>query len=296
MAEDEIEYEGLSSDAGLAVNMAAGALAGITEHAVMFPVDSIKTRMQVFATNQAAVYSGVGNAFTRISATEGMRALWRGVNSVILGAGPAHAVHFGTYEAVKELTGGNRGGNQFMSTSIAGAAATVASDALMNPFDVVKQRMQLHDSEFRSVFKCARTVYQNEGLAAFYISYPTTLTMTVPFTAAQFSVYEYVKRVLNPSNSYSPVTHMVAGGIAGGVAAGLTTPLDVAKTLLQTKGTSTEKDILSARGMVDAVRIIYARDGFKGFWRGLTPRVLTFMPSNALCWLSYEFFKAAIRD
>lgn len=72
--------------------------------------------MQVFATNQAAVYSGVGNAFTRISATEGMRALWRGVNSVILGAGPAHAVHFGTYEAIKELTGGNRGGNQFMST------------------------------------------------------------------------------------------------------------------------------------------------------------------------------------
>ena len=72
--------------------------------------------MQVFATNQAAIYTGVGNAFSRISSTEGMRALWRGVNSVIMGAGPAHAVHFGMYEAVKELTGGNRGGNQFLST------------------------------------------------------------------------------------------------------------------------------------------------------------------------------------
>jgi solute carrier family 25 iron transporter 28/37 len=67
--------------------------------------------MQVFATSPAAVYTGIGNAFTRISSTEGVRALWRGVSSVIVGAGPAHAVHFGTYEAIKELTGGNREGN-----------------------------------------------------------------------------------------------------------------------------------------------------------------------------------------
>ncbi len=67
--------------------------------------------MQVFATSPAAVYTGIGNAFTRISSTEGVRALWRGVSSVIMGAGPAHAVHFGTYEAIKELTGGNKEGS-----------------------------------------------------------------------------------------------------------------------------------------------------------------------------------------
>src|ERR1700734_2993901 len=72
--------------------------------------------MQVFATSPAAVYTGVGNAFTRISSTEGLRALWRGVSSVILGAGPAHAVHFGTLEAVKELAGGNEAGNQWIAT------------------------------------------------------------------------------------------------------------------------------------------------------------------------------------
>jgi hypothetical protein len=72
--------------------------------------------MQVFATSPAAVYTGIGNAFTRISSTEGMRALWRGVSSVILGAGPAHAVHFGMYEAMKELAGGNAAGNQWLAT------------------------------------------------------------------------------------------------------------------------------------------------------------------------------------
>lgn len=193
--------------------------------------------------------------------------------------------------------------------AVAGASATIASDALMNPFDgkrtlmkalitchqqvpVIKQRMQVHQSEFRSVFTCARTVYQKEGLNAFYVSYPTTLTMTVPFTAVQFTVYEEIKKMLNPSGVYSPTTHMIAGGLAGGVAAGVTTPLDVAKTLLQTRGSSADAEIRSTKGMIDAFRIIWRRDGMKGFARGLSPRVLTFMPSNALCWLSYEFFSA----
>lgn len=75
-----------------------------------------QTRMQVFTTSPAAMYTGIGNAFTRISATEGMRTMWRGVSSVILGAGPAHAVHFGTYEFVKEAAGGNLEGNQWLAT------------------------------------------------------------------------------------------------------------------------------------------------------------------------------------
>ncbi|KAJ7449541.1 mitochondrial carrier domain-containing protein [Mycena latifolia] len=292
---EEVDYEALPPNAGPLVNMLAGALAGISEHAVMYPIDSIKTRMQVFSASPAAVYSGVGNAFTRISSTEGIRALWRGVSSVVLGAGPAHAVHFGTLEAVKELAGGNRGGPQWLATSLAGASATIAADALMNPFDVIKQRMQVHKSEFRSVLTCARVVFRNEGLSAFYVSYPTTLAISIPFNAIQFTVYEQVKRLMNPRHEYSPATHIVAGGVAGAFAAAVTTPLDVAKTILQTRGTSHDPDIRNTRGMIDALRVIWVKDGLKGYGRGLTPRVLTIMPSTALCWLSYEFFKAAIR-
>ncbi|QRV74078.1 mitochondrial carrier protein [Ceratobasidium sp. AG-Ba] len=289
---EEVDYEALPSNAGLGVNMLAGAMAGISEHAVMFPLDSIKTRMQVITANNVAVYSSLGNAVQRIASTEGLRTLWRGVASVIMGAGPAHAVHFGTYEAVKELAGGNTGGHHPGATR---ACATIASDALMNPFDVIKQRMQIKDSAFRSVLTCARTVYRNEGLTAFYISYPTTLTMSVPFTAVQFTAYESIKRALNPTDQYSPITHVTAGGMAGGIAAAITTPLDVAKTLLQTRGSSNDPQIRNAQGMRDAFRIIYERNGLQGFARGLTPRVVTFMPSNALCWLCYEFFKMAIR-
>jgi solute carrier family 25 iron transporter 28/37 len=103
--------------------MAAGALAGISEHGIMFPIDSIKvrrrprhshadvsscaqTRMQVYTNTPAAIYTGMGDAYRRISNLEGHRRLWRGVWSVVLGAGPAHAVYFGARHCAK--VGGRR--------------------------------------------------------------------------------------------------------------------------------------------------------------------------------------------
>jgi len=91
--------------------------------------------MQVFTASPVAVYTGMTQAFRRIASTEGSWRLWRGVSSVILGAGPAHAVYFGVYEIAKEGLGGNGGGQQVLATAGAGAMATIASDALMNPFD-----------------------------------------------------------------------------------------------------------------------------------------------------------------
>lgn len=149
----------------------------------------------------------------------------------------------------------------------------------------------MHGSHHRGVFACASSVYRQEGLRAFYVSYPTTLAMTVPFTAVQFSTYEWAKKVLNPSESYSPVTHAIAGGFSGAVAAAITTPLDVAKTLLQTRGSSTDAAIRNASGMFEAFRIIYEREGLKGFSRGMSARIATHIPANALCWLSYEGFR-----
>ena len=144
--------------------------------------------------------------------------------------------------------------------------------------------MQVHGSTYTSIAHCARSVFKNEGLSAFYVSYPTTLTMTVPFTAAQFMAYESLSRSMNPSKKYDPLTHCVAGGLAGGVAAAVTTPLDVIKTLLQTRGTSIDPEIRNARGLSEAASIIKRRNGWKGFFRGLRPRIITTMPSTAICW------------
>lgn len=279
LVEDEYDYEALGENSTLAANLIAGAFAGIMEHTVMYPIDAIKTRMQIVNPRPSAVYTGITQALTKISATEGARSLWKGMTSVILGAGPAHAVYFGTYEAVKQHLGGNVGsGHHPFIAAGGGACATIASDALMNPFDVIKQRMQVHGNTFTTVWDCAKKVFQAEGLSAFYISYPTTLTMTIPFTAIQFSAYESLSKLFNPQKIYDPLTHVLAGGLAGAVASAATTPLDVIKTMLQTRGTADDYRIRSSRGLFDAAKIIFEREGWKGFLRGLRPRIVSTMP------------------
>jgi hypothetical protein len=170
----------------------------------------------------------------------------------------------------------------------------------MNPFDVIKQRMQMHGSTYTSLVDCARKVFRSEGLRAFYVSYPTTLTMTVPFTALQFTAYESLTKFIQSQRttrfgevpSYDPLTHCTAGGLAGGVAAAATTPLDVIKTLLQTRGGASDLEIRQARGLFPAAGIIWRREGAKGFFRGMNARVVTAAPSTAICWSAYELAKA----
>lgn len=285
----EVDYEALPENTPFAVQLGAGALAGITEHVIMHPFDSVKTRMQVISTNPQAIYSNMVQAFTRITSTEGALTLWRGASSVVLGAGPAHALYFGTYEQTKLFFNSN--GHSHIGIAAAGACASIVSDAFMNPFDVIKQRMQVHGSSYPSSIACAKSVLVKEGLRAFYVSYPTTLAMTVPFQAVQFTTYEALSNYLNPDKGYNPMAHVIAGGFAGGVAAGVTTPLDVTKTLLQTRGSSSDPQIRKASGLTQAARLIYKKEGLKGFTRGLAPRIMSHVPSTALCWSAYEFFK-----
>lgn len=132
--------------------------------------------MQVLNPSATVAYSGVLRNTYQIASSEGFFSLWRGMSSVVVGAGkvwfcceytlfankiqpgPAHAVYFATYEAVKHAMGGNQAGVhhplaagmprykdftlfQFngiwssYSLATSGAAATIASDAFMNPFD-----------------------------------------------------------------------------------------------------------------------------------------------------------------
>ena len=144
--------------------------------------------------------------------------------------------------------------------------------------------MQVSGSSYTNIFHCATSVFRKEGLTAFYVSYPTSLTMTVPFQTIHFIAYEYFRKFLNPSGSYDPKTHIISGALAGGIAAAVTNPLDVAKTLLQTRGTSSDSGIRHASGLVQACKIIYERNGIAGFARGIKPRMVAHMPATAICW------------
>jgi len=273
---NEQDYESLPSQSFL-VNAGAGTLAGIAEHCVMFPVDSIKTRLQMITEGTATtknVYS--------------LKGLWKGVGSMFMGAGPAHAIYYGSYEYLKHKMNIEEG-KHHVKEAAAGAIATVLSEAVLNPFDVIKQRMQVQST--KGMVNCGLNILRKEGVGAFYVSYPTTLLMNIPFNSIHFIIYEFYRKKLNPTGKYDPKSHIIAGAMAGGIASIITNPLDVSKTLLQLRGTSADSTIVNANGLWQASKIIYKRNGLIGFTKGMVPRMLYNMPSTAISWTAYEFCK-----
>ncbi|XP_026679666.1 mitoferrin-1 isoform X5 [Diaphorina citri] len=227
------DYESLPTT-NVQTHMVAGAAAGVMEHCVMYPLDSVKTRMQSLTTS-SQTGRGMGEVFRGMVAQEGVLRPLRGVNAVILGAAPAHALYFSCYEYLKDTFTNRTLINNNVGYGLAGGMATMLHDGIMTPADVVKQRLQMYNSPYRSMLETIRTVYRTEGLVAFYRSYTTQLAMNVPFQSIHFITYEVMQTITNPSRSYNPIAHMMSGAISGGVAAAITTPLDVCKTFLNTQ-------------------------------------------------------------
>lgn len=69
---------------------------------------AFQTRMQSLRPHPNAVYRNIYHAFGSMMKKEGLFAPLRGMNVVALGAGPAHALYFSTYEAMKKFINGNQ--------------------------------------------------------------------------------------------------------------------------------------------------------------------------------------------
>ena len=171
--------------------------------------------------------------------------------------------------------------------------------------------MQMFNSPYKSCVDCVRSIYHSEGARAFYRSYGTQLTMNVPFVSLHFVIYESAQDLINPSRQYHPLSHVISGGAAGAIAAAATTPLDVCKTLLNTQamhaggsvgthvhtgGSVGTHGSVAVQGLVQAATTVYRCRGVRGYFAGVTARMVFQTPSTAISWSVYEFFKFAITN
>ncbi|KAF0853104.1 mitochondrial solute carrier family 25 (mitochondrial iron transporter) member 28/37 [Andalucia godoyi] len=181
------------------VHMIAGGSAGLMEHVGMFPFDMIKTRLQTL--DSKSIRRSVIGELLHVARSEGPLKLFSGMSAVVAGAFPSHALYFAAYEAAKKATGADRKGHHPVAAGSSGAIAVLFHDAVSTPLDVIKQRMQLANSNYRNAWHCFRTVLLKEGVRAFFLSYPTTVAMGIPHTAVQFATYESLRTLLgrNPS-------------------------------------------------------------------------------------------------
>jgi solute carrier family 25 iron transporter 28/37 len=140
--------------------------------------------------------------------------------------------------------------------------------------------------------------------------------MNVPFAFVIVSANENIKVYAKPKEAKTPLlTYFGCAFIAGMAAAILTNPMDVVKTRLQIqhqcscleekakydcpKGESipeiVEEQIeLKYKNVTHAVKKIYKNEGWRGFYRGVMPRMMYVSPGVAISWGTYEFFKSVL--
>lgn len=259
----------------------AGGAAGFAEHFVMFPCDTIKTRMQ------GGRGRSIRGVLRHVWRHERLTHLYRGCVPTLVSAVPAHAAYFSVYEAFKRLFGAETNYGIVAAASF----ATMAHDTVSTPFDVIKQRMQMDKRRsYASSLDCARRIVRNEGMPALFRSLPTTIIMNVPHFAAYWVAYEGFFTTLSGKASRNreeemTVDYMAAGFLAGACAAVVSFPFDTVKTHLQ---------LGHGRDFRDTLKGLVARRGVRGVFAGVVPRIMYTAPSGAIMMVTYETVKSSL--
>ncbi|KAF3104241.1 S-adenosylmethionine transporter [Orbilia oligospora] len=250
----------------------AGAVAGLTVDLTLFPLDTLKTRLQ---SSSGFLASG------------GFRNVYRGIGSVFLGSAPGAALFFVSYEGVKSsaFTKSYLGGKDTPAASmLASAIGEVAACTVRVPVEVVKQRAQATGTgSSLAAVKYVVNLGKDRGLLGvwreIYRGYGVTIMREIPFTMIQFPLWEGMKKWCvrvrgGGDRRASGAESAVCGSVAGGVAAAVTTPLDVMKTRMMLA----EKSI----SMASMFRKIVAEEGARTLLSGIGPRVMWISAGGAV--------------
>jgi len=255
------------------INLIAGGIAGTAVDLALFPLDTIKTRLQ---SAQGFLNSG------------GFRGIYSGFLAAAGGSAPTAALFFVTYELSKvQLNKVIPQDSPYihMAHMISACMGEISACLVRVPTDNVKQKMQA--KLFDTTTSTIRSIVTNKGIKGFYVGYGTTLIREIPFSVVQFPLYEKFKKEWSnyQNRIISPWQASVCGSIAGGIAGTVTTPMDVLKTRLMlghdAKG-------VPYMGTADVFRRILSEEGARAFMSGVGPRVMWITIGGSVFFGAYE--------
>lgn len=240
----------------------------------MYPVDTIKTRMQMEQANPLR-----------------MQGMYNGVGGSLIGQVPYGVLTFGSYEMYKR-TFLEKFPN--VKPAIIYALSAILGDLTgsgwLCPSEVVKQQMQA--GMYSTTGEAVRNIWKKKGIGGLYQGYWGGVARDVPFRVAQLTSYEVTKNLYlrvkqkrvgaDKQVELSAIDAAVCGAIAGTFSAAVTTPLDRIKTLLMTDNGAYGGSVASCAAK------IWQDEGLRGFAVGLVPRVVYIAPSVVIFFVAYE--------
>ncbi|KAF0441146.1 mitochondrial carrier [Gigaspora margarita] len=98
-------------------------------------------------------------------------------------------------------------------------------------------------------------------------------------------------------NETDKIKHSIAGAVAGCVSSIVTCPLDVVKTRLQNQGKVTnDQRVPPYRGTGKTLKRIWIEEGIRGLYRGLGPTLYGYLPTWAIYFSAYDYFKSVLGE
>ena len=145
----------------------------------------------------------------------------------------------------------------------------------------------------------SRIILRDEGLLSFWRGNLTSVLHRFPYSAINFSGYEWMKRKIHNDLNYQEnfVSRLICGAYAGGVACFAVYPLDLIRTQLSTnvRFTSNQNESRN-RGwyeskIIKQMRSILKSEGIAGLYRGLLISMAVSIPNLAIGFAAYGSIK-----
>lgn len=199
--------ERIVGTSGVAVNVGAGAAAGVLGAVVSSPFFMIKTRLQAQGNPGASghtvgvqyQYSGVGDALVTIFREKGVRGLFHGTTSACWRTAVGSASQLATYDGCKEraMSYLDLPSHDVKVHLIAAAFAALAITVTMNPLDVVMTRSYNNDKHSYStnVLSSLLKVVKIEGIEGLYKGSVALWARTAPHTICTFLCLEQIRSI-----------------------------------------------------------------------------------------------------
>lgn len=289
--------------------VAYGSVLLLGVRTLVYPSSLAKTRLQVQKTG--VVYTSLFDVFYKVAKNEGIRGLYKGFGTTIFGVMPAQIIYLSSYEYVKQSVAKHEPQEWtpemkvFGQNIIAGFMASVFSQVVVVPIDVIVQKQMIQNSELShsktptGAIAEFRNTIKTSGVLGLYRGFHLSLMTYPPSSAIWWATYSSTKKALQSwreksvgddfwvsPNGQGIIIQTISGVSAGSVAAVLTTPLDVIKTRYQLSMGSAESQTISS-----TVKRLLQEEGWKGFTKGMSARALHMALPSTLMATVYELVK-----
>lgn len=260
----DFEWEERKDDTPFRVHMLAGSLAGLSEHVLILPIDNLKTHIQTKSPNISTAYRQIR--------TTGILNFFRGSSIIAAGCIPSHAFFFLNYEIFKKHVA-DKEGIDIIGNMALGGISHLFHDIIMTPCELIKQRAQI--TGISSNTYIIKKTIANEGILAFWRSFPVNFMSNLPNAMITVSANENLKKVYQTLfGEHTLASYFACAGTAGILCSLITTPLDNIKTRLnvqlfykqkievlnKTKTSKTASGLFNETGIVNAKLMTLKRE------------------------------------